>query len=100
MAHPRIATGMYAPSNLPMSDIRMLTAMARLDRLDSLFVYDHFRISTPPPCGVGTSAGPPGGFGARTPFSSIRRCWVRWRSGRGGCSWESASRNRSGDTRC
>ena len=43
MAHPRIATGMYAPSNLPMSDIRMLTAMARLDRLDSLFVYDHFQ---------------------------------------------------------
>ena len=43
MAHPRIATGMYAPPNLPMSDIRMLTAMARLDHLDSLFVYDHFQ---------------------------------------------------------
>ena len=42
MAHPRITTGMYAPPNLPMSDIRMLTAMARLYRLDSLFVYDHF----------------------------------------------------------
>ncbi len=34
---------MYAPPNLPMSDIRMLTAMARLYRLDSLFVYDHFQ---------------------------------------------------------
>jgi phthiodiolone/phenolphthiodiolone dimycocerosates ketoreductase len=43
MAHPRIATGMCAPSNLPMSDIRMLMAMARLYRLDSLFVYDHFQ---------------------------------------------------------
>ena len=43
MAHPRIATGMYAPPNLPMSDIRMLTAMGRLYRLDSLFVYDHFQ---------------------------------------------------------
>ena len=43
MAHPRIATGMYAPANLPVSDIRMLTAMGRLYRLDSLFVYDHFQ---------------------------------------------------------
>ena len=43
MAHPRIATGMYAPPNLPMSDIRMFTAMARLYRLDSLFVEDHFQ---------------------------------------------------------
>ena len=34
---------MYAPPNLPMSDIRMLTAIARLDRLDYLCVYDHFQ---------------------------------------------------------
>ena len=42
MTHPRIATGLVAAPNLPMSDIRMLTAMARLYRLDSVFVYDHF----------------------------------------------------------
>ncbi len=42
MAYPRIATGMYAPPNLPMSDIHTLTAMARVYRLGSLFVEDHF----------------------------------------------------------
>ncbi len=43
MAHPRIATGLVVPPNLPVSYIRMLTAMARMYRLDSLVVYDHFQ---------------------------------------------------------
>jgi len=47
MAHSRIATGLYAPPNLPMSDIRMLTAIARFLRLDSLFVEDHFQDFSP-----------------------------------------------------
>jgi phthiodiolone/phenolphthiodiolone dimycocerosates ketoreductase len=47
MTHPRIATGLVASPNLPMSDIRMLTAMARLYRLDSVFVYDHFEDLSP-----------------------------------------------------
>ena len=49
MAHPRIATGLYVPPNLPMSDIRVLTAIARLLRLDSLFVEDHFQDFSPSP---------------------------------------------------
>ena len=47
MTHPRIATGMYVPPNLPMSDIRRMTALARLLRLDSLFVEDHFQEFSP-----------------------------------------------------
>ena len=43
MANPRIATGVLAPISLPMSVIRMQAAMARVYRLDSLFVYDHFQ---------------------------------------------------------
>lgn len=40
---PRVTTGLYAPANLPMSDIRVVTAAARLFRLKSLFVLDHLQ---------------------------------------------------------
>ncbi len=38
---------MYVPVNLPMGVTRAFTAVARLYRLDSLFVYDHFQDAYP-----------------------------------------------------
>lgn len=43
MAHPGIATGLVLPTYPPMGDVRTAVSTARLSRLDSVFLYDHFQ---------------------------------------------------------
>ena len=47
MARSMIATGLVLPTYPPLGDVRRLVSTARLSRLDSVFLYDHFQALFP-----------------------------------------------------
>ena len=89
MSHPKIDVGMYVAAKPPLGTVDALVAAAQEQRLDSVFVWDHFQDFFPSAIWDEEFAWFAAPGSSPTSRSSSRRCSATWPPRPRACGWGS-----------